>query len=358
LVKFLKGSSSSLFQGRTASVKQVARELGARYLVEGSLRKTGNRARVAARLIETETGKYLWAEHYDRDVADIFAMQDEIAQVVSIALAPPIAAAEQHRAMRRPPASLDAWNAYQRGLWHLSQFRAADAALAERCFARTIQLDGTFAGGYSGLAGAQLHAANGFQTRSLSEAQRVAEALARRAVALDIANADARASLAEALHCRGDLEGALAEAEEALALAPNLVDGYGTLGASLTMSGRPAEGLAAIRTSIRLDPRSPRSALRHHQLTINLYFLREYEAAVEAAKCAIRFYPDFPLTQRWLAAALGQLGHTTEAKQALMRATAIAPNSFDMHARTRVPWMPQDDHAHMLEGLRRAGWPG
>jgi hypothetical protein len=83
LVKFLKGSSSSLFQGRTASVKQVARELGARYLVEGSLRKTGNRARVAARLIETETGKYLWAEHYDRDVADIFAMQDEIICVPS-----------------------------------------------------------------------------------------------------------------------------------------------------------------------------------------------------------------------------------------------------------------------------------
>jgi adenylate cyclase len=349
----LAGSSSSLYVDRAVGLRRAARGLGARYLVEGSVRRAGSSVRVTARLIEAETGKYVWAEHYDRHLADIFALQDEIAQAVCIAIAPAVADEEQRRAMRRPPGSLDAWSAYQRGLWHLGQFRRADVVLAERFFARTIELDGTFAGGHSSLAWAQLYAANQFQIRSLSEAQRMAEASARRAVALDVTNAEAHASLAHALQCRGDIEGALAEAEQAVALAPNLADAHQKVGTALTMSGQPVEGLAALETSIRLDPRSPRSALRRHQMTVSLYFSREYEAAVEAGKRAIRFYPDFLLTYRWVAAALGQLGRTAEAKRVLTRATA---SSFGKHA--RPPWMPPDDHAHMLEGLRKAGWKG
>jgi adenylate cyclase len=148
-------------------VKQIARELGARYLVEGSVRKADKRVRVTARLIEAESGEYVWAEHYDRSVAEIFVLRDELAQAVSIAIGPAVANAELHRAMRRPPGSLDAWSAYQRGLWHLGQFRPGHAVLAEKFFARAIELDQTFAGGYSGLAWAQLSAANGFQMRPL-----------------------------------------------------------------------------------------------------------------------------------------------------------------------------------------------
>ena len=180
----------------------------------------------------------------------------------------------------------------------------------------------------------------------------MAEASARRAVVLDVANAEAHASLAHALQCRGDIEGALAEAERAVALAPNLADARWKLGIALTMSGQPVEGLATLQTSIRLDPRSPRSAQRRHQMTVSLYFSREYEAAVEAGKRAIRFCPDFLLTYRWVAAALGQLGRTAEAKGVLTRAMA---SSIGMHA---PPWMPPDDHAHMVEGLRKAGWRG
>lgn len=260
--------------------------------------------------------------------------------------------------MRRPPASLGAWSAYQRGLWHLGKFSAANAALAERCFARAIELDETFAGGYSGLAWAQLCAANGYQIRTVSEAQTMAEASARRAMALDPADAEAHTCLSNALHGRGDIEGALAEAERALVLAPNSADAYGSLGAYLTMSGRPMEGLAALGTRIRLDPRSPNSALRRHQVTISLNFSGEYRAAIEAAKHATRFYSDFPLTYRCLAAALGELGRVAEAKEALTKAIAIAPTSFNMHARNRVPWMPPHQHAHMLERLGKAGWKG
>jgi TolB-like protein len=134
-------NSSFSFKGRAVDVKQVGRELGVRYVLEGSLRKSGNRVRVTAQLVEAETGNHVWAERYDRDLADIFAVQDEITEATTIAIAPAIADAEQLRAMRKLPASLDAWGAYQRGMWHLSKASAEDTILAEKFFQRAIDLD-------------------------------------------------------------------------------------------------------------------------------------------------------------------------------------------------------------------------
>jgi adenylate cyclase len=144
-------NSSFTYKGRAVDVKQVGRELGVRYVLEGSVRKSGNRIRVTGQLVEAEIGKHVWAERYDRDLADIFAVQDEIAEAVTIAIAPAIAQAEQQRAMRRLPESLDAWAAYQRGLWHLSKFSAAENALARKFFQQAIDLDPSFARGYCGL---------------------------------------------------------------------------------------------------------------------------------------------------------------------------------------------------------------
>jgi adenylate cyclase len=134
-------NSCFTYKGRAVDVKQVGRELGVRYVLEGSLRKSGDRIRVTAQLVETETGKHVWAERYDRGVADIFEVQDEITQAVTIAVAPAIADAELHRALRKPPESLDAWVAYQRGLWHLGKATAHDYELAEECFRRAIGQD-------------------------------------------------------------------------------------------------------------------------------------------------------------------------------------------------------------------------
>ena len=156
----------------------------------------------------------------------------------------------------------------------------------------------------------------------------------------------------------GDYEGALAEAEIAVAISPNLALAHGTLGETLIFSGRPKEGLAAVRTSIRLDPHDPKLANRLNNMALGLYFSGEYEAAVEAAKRAVRANPDFSLAYRWLAAALGQLGRTPEAKEALEKAIAIAPAVFDLYVRQRVAWHRPEDYAHMLEGLRKAGWQG
>jgi adenylate cyclase len=128
------------------------------------------------------------------------------------------------------------------------------------------------------------------------------------------------------------------------------------LGATLIFSGQPREGVAALERSIRLDPREPRAAVRLNQLALGFYFSRDYAAAVEVAKQAIRSYPDFAKPYRWLAAALGQLDRAEEAKEALDRAIAVVPGLFEWNVRNRVQWMRPQDHAHMLEGLRKAGW--
>ena len=351
-------NSCFTYKGRAVDVKQVGRELGVRYVLEGSLRKSGNRIRVTAQLVEAETGNHVWAERYDRDLANIFAVQDEITEAVTIAIAPAIAEAERQRAMRRPPESLDAWAAYQRGLWHLSKVTVEDFTIALKLFETGTHLDPGFAGCYSGLALGRLQASAVYQLVDPVEAQSSAELFARRAVALDGANADALSCLGWALQARGELAGALAEIEQALAMSPNLAVAHWHRGAVLIFLGRPKEGLASIDTSIRLDPRNPFSVIRLLHITCGLYFSGEYEATVDAAGRLIRSYPDFPMVYRWSAAALGQLGRNTEAKDALDKAMNLAPAAFNMYVRNRVPWFRPEDHAHLLDGLRKAGWEG
>jgi adenylate cyclase len=349
-------NSCFTYKGRAVDVKEVGRELGVRYLLEGSLRKSGNRIRVTAQLVEAENGKHVWADRYDRDLADIFALQDEITEAVAIAVAPAIADAELHRAMRKPPENLDAWATYQRGLWHLDKATADDNALADKFFRQAVDLDPSFADGYSGLAVARMRAVSHFQTRRLEDLRSSAEPLARQAVALDGNNAVARAWLSYALYMRGDNQGALAEADRALALSPNLALGYWRRATALIFSGRPQEGLADLRMSLRLEPRGASLAPRLTQVAIGYYFSRAYEEAVEAAKQVIRSFPDFPPPYPYLAAAIGQLGYAEEAKRALDEAIAIAPDWFDMYVRNRAPWWRSEDHVHMVDGLCKAGW--
>jgi len=350
-------NSSFTYKGRTVDMKEIGRELGVRYVLEGGLRKSGNRIRVTAQLVEAETGNHIWAERYDRDVADIFTVQDEITEAVTIAVAPAIADAELRRAIRKPPGTLDAWAAYQRGLWHLSVFSPDDTALAEKFFTHAIQLDPTFAGGYRGLAVAQYRAAVVFQKQGLSEALSSIGALARRAIALDGSDAASRSFLSWAFHLEGDQERAIVEAKRALALSPNLASAHRNLGTALLLSGRPREGRTLLEASIRLDPQNQHGLHDHlNRVAAASYFLREYEAAAEAAQQAIRAFPDFPGPYRWLAAALGQLGRAAHAKEVLEKAIAVSPGAFDMYVRKGVPWMRSEDQTHMLDGLRKAGW--
>jgi adenylate cyclase len=351
-------NSCFTYKGRAVNVKEIGRELGVRYVLGGSLRKSANRIRVTTQLVEAESGKHVWAERYDRELADIFAVQGEIAEAVTVAITPAIADAELHRALRKPPENLDAWAAYQRGLWNYGKFTADDNVVAQNCFQQAIDLDPYFVGGYWGLIWAQLVAASIFRRRNLVETLRSAETLARRAVALDSQDPEARVSLGLTSAFSGDYEGGLAEIKHALAASPNWAVAHAALGYALIWSGRPKEGLAALQSYFRLDPRDPSGRAALVQAAIGHYFCREYDAAIDALKQVIRSYPDFPLSYRWLAAALGQAGQIEEARETLEKAIAIAPASSDRYPRGRPPWFRLQDHAHFLEGLRKAGWEG
>jgi len=344
------------YKGRTVDAKQIGGDLGVRYVLQGSVRKSGSRMRVTGQLVEAETDNHCWAERYDRDLADIFAVQDEIADAVTKEITQTIADAERRRALRKPPEDLDTWAAYQRGLWHLERSTAEDNAIAKKFFREAINRDGSIAGGYTGLAWTQVSAGGAFRTQELAQAQHDAQASARRAVALDPADAEARACLASVLVLLGDLPGALKEADRARAISPNLASAHGEFGAASMLSGRCDEGIASLQMSIHLDPRSPRLAHRLTWIITGHYFKCEYETAVEKAERAIRSYPEYPSLHRWLAASLGQLGRVRTAKQALDRATSVNPALFDLYVTERPPWFRPEDHAHMIDGLRRAGW--
>ena len=348
-------NSSFTYKGPGIDVKEIGRDLGVRYVLEGSLRKGGNRIRVTAQLVEAEAGRHVWAERFDRDLTDIFAVQDEITEAVTIAIAPAIADAELHRALRKPPESLDAWAAYQRGLWHLEKGTAEHNGLAEKFFRQAVDLDSNFADGYRGLATAKLRTAISFRIGSLVEAQRFAERMAHLAIALNGNNPFAHSCLSFALLGRGDHRGALAEAERALALSPNLASGYFERGAALIYSGRPQEGLRDLQKNLKLEPRGPNLPTSLHLVAIGLYFSRAYDEAILAIEHLIRAFPEYPSSYRWLAAALGQSGCVEGARETLGKAMAIAPAPF---VRPRAPWWRPEDYAHFLEGLRKAGWEG
>ena len=351
-------NSSFGYKHRAIDIRRIGQELGVRYVLEGSVRKAGRHIRVTAQLIETEAATHIWADRYEGDVTDVFKVQDEITRAVTSAIAPAVADAERQRAMRRPPDNHDAWNVYQRGLWHLSKASPEDNKVAQRCFNESMALDTSFSGSRTALALAQMQESGLFATLAVAEARASITKLARQAVAIDEGDAEAHACLSWALNFEGDFDGALSEAQRALAISPNLASAHRALGTTLTFSGEPRQGLAALEASIRLDPRDPLLQWHLNRMAIAHYFSRDYDAAVDVARRVIRLYPDFPLIYRWLAAALGQSGRTPEARDALDKAIAIGGASFDMYVRKRVPWHRTEDYEHMLEGLRKAGWSG
>ena len=166
-------------------MRQIARELGVRYILEGSVRRGADRLRVTAQLVDAETGNHLWADRYDRPLQDLFALQDEIALAVAKAISPAVTEAEQRRALRKPPESLGAWEAYQRGLWHVLKYTVDDIAPARELFNRATQLDPTLASAHVGLAWLYVIESGGYGLRPFEEAALLEAEQARMAVNLD-----------------------------------------------------------------------------------------------------------------------------------------------------------------------------
>ena len=250
-------NSSFTYKGRTVDIKQVGRELGVRYVLEGSVRKGGNRVRITAQLIDAIAGTHVWADRYDRDLSDIFAVQDEITASVAGAIEPALAEAEQQRVLRKPPKSLDAWEAYQRGLWHFNKYAPEENQIALGFFRQAIGLDPNFAPGHYGYALALQWDIWHFSERPFSEVQGTPRDEARIAVSLDDKDAMAHAVLAHMRMWDSEWEAAISEARTALALNPNSAFVISMLGCVLGFGGYRDEALDRLRQAMRASPHDP-----------------------------------------------------------------------------------------------------
>jgi adenylate cyclase len=352
-------NSTFTYKGQAIDVKQVGRELGVRYVLEGSVRKVGNRVRVAVQLIEAATGGHLWAERYDRDLTDIFAVQDEITMSVSTAILPTVERNERERAARKPPDSLDAWECYHRGLWHFSKIEPAENTRAISFFERAIELDPSFAAAHSALSYALGVQATLFspQSRRQTLFPRVVEH-ARRAIALDPTDALGRCSLSYVLLFTGRHNEAMAEADLAVSLDPNSAQAYHCQGGARTFGGRPREAVAPLETAIRLSPSDPFTPFCLHTLGRAYYYGGDYPAAVATARQLCRSYPNFQPAYRTLIAALGQTGEKGEARRVMAEALDRFGADFRSYMGPLGPSPTEDragDREHLLEGYRKAG---
>jgi adenylate cyclase len=350
-------NSSFIYKGRAVDVKQIGRELGVRYILEGSVRKSGGRIRITAQLIDALTGAHLWADRYDRDLADIFAIQDEITGSVAAIIEPALAEAERQRVLRKTPGSLDVWETYQRGLWHFYKYDADENRVAQDLFRRAIELDPNFAAGHYGLAFAQHLDSWLYSTPSWTEVAKSGLDEARTAVLLDERDSMAHAVLSFMQERCGDWESAIAEGRAAVSLNPNSVWSMVAIGHALGWGGYQKEGIEYLRRAMRASPHDPLNWLCTFWSGIFWYFSREYASSVETMNNVVHVRPGF--AQRWRAAALAQLGRTAEAKEALeISISTMSPEIFERLACQRPPWTRPTDYDHYVEGLRKAGWNG
>jgi adenylate cyclase len=352
-------NSTFTYKGRAIEVKAIGRELGVRYVLEGSVRKAGNRVRVTAQLIEARAGGHLWAERYDRDLAEIFAVQDEITTSVSTAILPALERSERERAARKPPESLDAWECYHRGLWHFSKFEAGENALALRFFGQALELDPGFAAAQAAMSVALTAQAAIFrpQTERPILLPRSVEH-AQRAIALDPSNALGHSSLANALTLLGRHEEATAEADLAVSLDPNSPSAHFVQGHTRAFGGRPREAIIPLMTAMRLSPFDPFTPTFLNTLARAYYWMGDYPAAVATARRLCRSYPNYQNTYRTLIAALGQTGQAGEAQRVMAEALQRFGEGFRFHMGP-LRASPMEDRAedreHLLDGYRKAG---
>ncbi len=348
-------NSSFSFRGQAIDVKELSEKLGVRYIVEGSVRRAGKRVRVTAQLIDATTDAHLWAERYDRELHDIFAVQDEVTLAIVTAIEPALGSAERGRAHRKPTESLGAWESYQRGLWHAYRFTATENAEAQSHFRRAIERDPNFAPGHAGLAYALfLSVMLGFGGDTESSVAEASEA-AHRAIMLDPEDAFGQATVGRVHQMKGEHEVAISAYEKALALSPNFASAHYGLGWTLIYSGRPEEGLPRVDEAIRLSPRDP---MLWGFLTLKgLAFVAmdRHEEALKWIRKALRQSNVGVRTHVFEVIALAHLGRIEEAKEALHRVYTIK-SDFDMDfVRATAKMMHPSSAKRYINGLRKAG---
>jgi TolB-like protein len=352
-------NSSFTFKGRAVDVKEIGRTLGARYVLEGSVRKAGNRVRVTGQLIDAETGHHLWAERFDRTLEDLFALQDELTDGIAGALEVAVGRAELERVRLKPPANLDAWDASQRGWWHAFRMTREDFAAAEPLFRGAAKLDPGLSQPVTGIA--WLRMLQGFFLWTPDPAAAFGESAkhAGAALAIDPMDSVACVMLGVILAFAGKLDEGLATCRRGLALNPSAAMGYQGLAAVHLFRGEAQEGIRACESAIRISPNDTLLHMFLSTLSANHYMARDYERAAELAQLAVQRAPHYPIGWRSLANALGQLGRLDEAREALGQLLALVPDyTTEAAARASVGFRDEALFQHYMDGLRKADWPG
>src|SRR5712672_1681387 len=347
-------NSSFTYKGKAMHLKQIAEELGVGYVLEGSVRKSGDRVRITAQLNDVSTGSHIWAERYDRNLADVFAVQDEITESIVAAIEPQLYAAENFRARRKPPGSLDAWDLVMRALSHYWRVTRQDNVVAQALLEKAIAMDPNYGQALGLLADSYAFGAHMGWT-DLTTVVQIAEPAALAAVLADSADPWAHYALGGVYLITRRFDSSLAELKLALDLNPNFSQAQNYYAAALTFCGRWQEGDEAARRALRLSPRDPFSAQCYGSASMAQYVGRNYDEAIRLARVAIRLRGDYAGAHRVLTAAAGMAGQIEAAMAALQELRRVQPNISLAWIANQVPIKRDADREHYLEGFRRAG---
>jgi len=348
-------NSTFTYKGRAVDVKQIGRELGVRYVLEGSLRKAGNRVRLTAQLIEAANGRHVWAERYDRALDDIFAVQDEITLSVVGAIEPSLRQAEIERAKRKRPDSLDAYDLYLRALPHLHAAMPGDADNALALLREALALQPDYAAANAAAAFAH---ENRYMRGGLNKADK--EAALHYARAAIEAGADDAATLATAGFVIGlvehDYETAMNAIDGALALTPSSAWALGSGAVILDHAGRTAEAVEYGERALRVSPLDPEIWHSYMGLAIAQCAAGNWEEAIPACRHTIRANPRFSLPHVLQAAALSFLGRFEEARALAKRVPELEPG-FTVSGFVRAHTGRAEIWEPIGDALRRLGLP-
>jgi|HubBroStandDraft_4_1064222.scaffolds.fasta_scaffold59561_1 adenylate cyclase len=349
-------ASAFTYKGKTFDVKKVGEELGVRYVVEGGVRKSGRRVRVTVQLIRADTNHHIMAERYDRDLTDLFDLQDEIAHTIAGAIEPEILKFERERIAERPPQSEDAYELYQHGMWHHYRHTKEDNLEAQAFFRRALAIDANYPQAMAALAIAVCNA--GFLGWADNAARNYEESLelAQRAVALDPRYPIARYALGLVYMWTRRSERAMAEFQEAIKLNPSYAAAHVVLGQMYLYGGRPEEAIAQAENGIRLSPTDPRLSLWLPALAGAHYCLGNYDQAIEIGRRSWTLNRNWPAGLRYVVAGLAELGRIEEAQTPLAELRRLNANLAFVEGNLQRLFTDRAAVDHIIGGLRKAGF--
>jgi adenylate cyclase len=340
------------YKGKAVKVEQVGQELGVRYVLEGSVQKAGDRLRITAQLIDALTGYHIWAERYDRDIKDLFLLQDEVTGKIITTLRVKVEKAEIERVLRKPTESLKAYDYALRGKAHVYAVTKEENARAQEMFRLATELDPDFAAAYAGLGWANFQAWVNQWNPDPQSLDRII-GFAQKAIALDPSNSSACRLLGECHLWQRHYEQAIAEIERAIALDPNDADNYAELSSALNWVGRPEEAIGWMEKAMRLNPYYPVIYLLG--LGLAQYMTQKRDAAIATFRTALLHSPAFLGAHILLAILFGEAGRMEEARAEVSEVLRINPDYSLESLKEKIPFKDQTFLEKGMEILRQAG---